>query len=126
MKIKDETGDFCVVGLADEQTRQPDIDKAFSDLIGDEPILLMAHDPATFAAVPKGNSLTLSGHTHGGQFRFPFIGPLVNSSSAPLRWTLGHVVEDGRHLFVSSGLGTSVLPLRINCAPDICFLTICG
>lgn len=126
MKIADDFGDFWIVGLADHQTRQPDIDIAFAKLPDTEPALVMAHDPATFADVPSGPYLTLSGHTHGGQVRLPFIGPVVNSSEAPLRWSAGHIVEDGRNLFVSRGLGTSIFPIRLNCPPEICFLTVHG
>jgi predicted MPP superfamily phosphohydrolase len=76
-------------------------------------------DPASFADVPKGPWVTVSGHTHGGQWRIPFWGPLVNASDAPLRWSHGHIIEGGRHLIVSAGLGTSGLPWRINCPPEI-------
>ena len=123
-KIEDALGDFWIIGLADEQTRQPDIDSAFAAIEGNEPALVMAHDPATFSKIPDGPYLTLSGHTHGGQFRLPIVGPIVNSSDAPLKWSSGHIVENGRHLFVSRGLGTSIFPFRFNCPPEICFLTI--
>jgi predicted MPP superfamily phosphohydrolase len=55
----------------------------------------------------------LCGHTHGGQIQLPFVGALVNMSDAPLRWTYGHIAEDGRNLYVTSGLGVSGLPFRI-------------
>ena len=74
--------------------------------------------------MPRGLIATVSGHTHGGQIRLPFLGAIVNASSAPLRWTHGHVIEDERHLVVSAGLGTSGLPLRLNCPPEIVELVI--
>ena len=126
VKIEDVAGDFWLVGLADDQTRRPEAEKTLAPLPKTEPKLVMAHDPATFAEVPAGPHLTLCGHTHGGQVRLPFVGPLVNSSRAPLRWTAGHIVEEGRHLFVSRGLGTSVIPLRLNCAPELCLISIGG
>lgn len=124
--IGDEFGDFQIIGLADQKTRQPDIDLAFKNCSGIQPALVMAHDPATFASIPNGPYLTLCGHTHGGQCRLPYFGPVVNASQAPLKWSAGYVVEEGRHLFVSRGIGTSTLPLRINCRPEICLLTIKG
>ncbi|WP_282607743.1 metallophosphoesterase [Pelagibius sp. Alg239-R121] len=126
LEIKDQTGDFWLVGLADDQTRRPEARKTLEPIPDAALKLVMAHDPATFADIPTGPNLTLCGHTHGGQVRLPFVGPLVNSSRAPLRWTSGHVVEDGRHLFVSRGLGTSGIPLRFNCPPEVCFLSIGG
>ncbi len=123
-KIKDTCGDFWVIGLADEQTRRPDVDAAFASTKDSELALVLAHDPATFFRIPSGPYLTLSGHTHGGQFRLPVIGPIFNSSNAPLKWSSGYVIENGRHLFVSRGLGTSILPMRFNCPPEVCFLTV--
>ena len=61
----------------------------------ERPTIVLAHDPFWFAHVPPGPHLTLAGHTHGGQFRLPFVGAFVNMSRAPLRWTHGHVEEAG-------------------------------
>lgn len=124
--IRDEDGDFSLIGLADHQTRKPDFLRATKNLAMDMPGLVMAHDPATFAQVSAGPMLTLSGHTHGGQVCLPFFGPITNSSSAPMRWTAGHVVEDERHLFVCRGFGTSILPFRWNCPPEICMIRLGG
>ena len=76
------------------------------------PAIVLAHDPFWFAHVPAGPHLTLAGHTHGGQVRLPWIGAFTNASRAPLRWSLGHVVEEGRQLYVTSGIGTSVMKIR--------------
>ena len=122
--IVDDAGNFFIIGLADEQTRQPEIDTALGHVPEGVPALIMAHDPATFARIPDGPYLTLCGHTHGGQIRLPVLGPVTNSSSAPLRWTAGYIVEDERHLFVSCGLGTSIIPVGINCPPEICLMTV--
>lgn len=124
VKISDNAGDFWIVGLADDETRKPNVELAFSSYVKNEPALVLAHDPVTFADIPSGPYLTLCGHTHGGQIRLPFFGPIFNASRAPLRWTSGYIVEDDRHLFVSRGLGTSVVPFRWNCLPEVSFLTI--
>jgi predicted MPP superfamily phosphohydrolase len=60
----------------------------------------------------------LAGHTHGGQIRLPGIGAVVNASAAPLRWTYGWVNEGGRRMYVTSGLGTSGLPIRLGIPPE--------
>lgn len=123
-RVTDGAGGFCIVGLADDQTREPDAEKTLACVPEGVPAVIMAHDPATFADIPAGPFLTLCGHTHGGQIRLPILGPLTNSSRAPMRWTAGYIVEEGKHLFVSRGLGTSVIPVRLNCPPEVCLMTV--
>ena len=108
-----------LAGLADEQTRTPDMAATLAGVPEDEPVVVLAHNPATFATVPERALVTLCGHTHGGQVSLPFYGPLVNATKSPLRWTYGHIVEDGRNMIVSAGIGTSVLPIRFNMPPEI-------
>src|SRR4029453_11446109 len=60
---------------------------------------------------PHRVALTLSGHTHGGQVRLFNYSPMVPSRYGN-RYAYGHVVEGGRHMIVSGGLGTSILPGR--------------
>jgi predicted MPP superfamily phosphohydrolase len=88
------------------------------------PTLVLAHDPVWFADLPAGPHLMLAGHTHGGQFRFPVVGPVVNMSGAPLRWTYGLIEEGGRRLYVTAGLGTSGIPLRIGCPPEFAIIDV--
>jgi predicted MPP superfamily phosphohydrolase len=78
----------------------------------------MAHEPDIFATVPRRVSLTVSGHTHGGQVRLAGFAPIVPSKYGR-RFTYGHIVEDERHLIVSGGLGMSGLPIRFGVPPEI-------
>jgi len=71
-------------------------------------------------------TLTLAGHTHGGQVSFPLLGAPVVPSSYGQRYAHGHVVEDGRHMFVTSGLGTSIIPARFGVPPEVAFVRIRG
>ena len=82
------------------------------------PVILLAHEPDIFPDVPKRVSLTLSGHTHGGQIRLFGYSPVVPSRFGN-RYAYGHVVEDDRHLIVSGGLGFSILPIRFGVRPEI-------
>lgn len=82
------------------------------------PIVLMAHEPDIFPKVPKRVSLTISGHTHGGQVRIFGYAPVVPSRFGS-RYVYGHLVEDDRHLIVSGGLGCSGLPVRFGSTPEI-------
>ena len=113
-----------VAGIADDMTRSPDVAGALSQVRAGDAAIVVMHDPAGFAEVPRGPYVSIAGHTHGGQIRPPFVGPLRVPSRAPRRWTYGHIVEDGCHLVVSAGVGTSILPLRFNMPPEIVLLTV--
>jgi predicted MPP superfamily phosphohydrolase len=83
-----------------------------------EPVILMAHEPDIFPKVPARVALTISGHTHGGQVRLFGYSPIVPSEYGN-RYAYGHVIERGRHLVVSGGLGVARLPVRIGVPPEI-------
>jgi uncharacterized protein len=85
----------------------------------DDPVLLLVHEPDIFTRVPARVALTLAGHTHGGQIRLPLIWPAFVPSKYGARFAYGHVIEDGRHLIVSGGLGTSIVPARLGVPPEI-------
>ena len=85
---------------------------------GDSPMILLSHEPDIFPRVPGRVALTLSGHTHGGQVRLPGV-PLRVPSNHGDRYAYGHIVEEGRHLIVSAGLGTSGYPMRFGVPPEI-------
>jgi len=89
------------------------------------PVILLAHEPDIFARVPQRVSLTLSGHTHGGQVRLFGYSPRVPSRFGN-RFAYGHIVEDDRHLVVSGGLGCSILPVRIGVPPEIVMVDVGG
>jgi predicted MPP superfamily phosphohydrolase len=85
----------------------------------DDPVLLLVHEPDIFPSVPSRVALTLAGHTHGGQIRVPLIWPAFVPSQYGTRFAYGHIVEQDRHLIVSGGLGTSVIPARLGVPPEI-------
>ncbi len=95
-----------------------DLPAALAQVTDDAPVVLMAHEPDIFPNVPDRVSLTLAGHTHGGQIRIFGYVPYVPSRFGS-RYLYGHKIEDGRHLIVSGGLGCSSLPLRIGAPPEI-------
>jgi uncharacterized protein len=90
------------------------------------PIVLLVHEPDIFPKVPARVSLTLAGHTHGGQVDLPIIGRLVIPSRYGDRYAYGHVVEEGRQLIVSGGLGCTSLPIRIGVPPEIVLIDVGG
>jgi hypothetical protein len=71
-------------------------------------------------------SLTLAGHTHGGQIRIPYLWTPFVPSAYGTRFAYGHVVEGGRHMVVSGGLGTSLVPARLGVPPEIVRITLTG
>jgi predicted MPP superfamily phosphohydrolase len=68
--------------------------------------------------------LILAGHTHGGQIWLPIIGSPVVPSSYGQKYAFGHVRENGVDMFVTTGIGTSILPFRFMMPPEIAVLTI--
>ena len=80
----------------------------------------MTHSPDVFVDVQKSNvKLTLAGHVHGGQVRLPFIGALIIPSKYGDKYSHGLIEEDGQKMVVTKGIGTSILPVRFNCIPEI-------
>jgi predicted MPP superfamily phosphohydrolase len=100
-----------------------DLRGTLAKITGDAPIILLAHEPDVFPKVSPRVSLTLSGHTHGGQVRLFGYSPVVPSRFGN-RYAYGHVVEDGRHLIVSGGLGFSILPVRLGVRPEILLIEL--
>lgn len=86
------------------------------------PVVLLAHDPRRlYEAADLGVGAVLSGHTHGGQVVLPIVG-----APAAKRFPVaGGLAMRGRtRLFVSRGVGTVVLPIRVNCPPEVAVLTL--
>jgi uncharacterized protein len=113
-----------LVGVSDLWEGRHDIVRALGGVPPGAPILAFTHNPDIFPYMPERVQLTIAGHTHGGQVDLPFVGRPVVPSRYGERYAVGHVVENGRHLFVSSGLGTSILPLRFRVPPEVSVLII--
>jgi predicted MPP superfamily phosphohydrolase len=95
-----------------------DLKGTLAQVTDDAPVVLMAHEPDIFVAMSDRVALTVCGHTHGGQVRVMGFTPYVPSRFGK-RYAYGHIVENGRHLVVSGGLGCSVVPVRMGCPPEI-------
>jgi hypothetical protein len=115
---------FWIAGVADLWTRPVNIPRALSGVPAEEPVLLLTHNPDVFPDVPARVALTLAGHTHGGQVALPFVGRPILPSRYGQRYAYGLVVEEGRALFVSPGIGTSLLPVRFRVPPEISIVTL--
>lgn len=113
-----------IAGVADLMERFPEIDTTLSKVKDNSSVLLLSHNPDVFPFVPERVSLTISGHTHGGQVNLPFFGRLIVPSGFGQRYAFGHVHENNKDLFVSTGIGTSIIPVRYRVVPEIEILTV--
>jgi predicted MPP superfamily phosphohydrolase len=102
-----------------------DLPGTMAQISDDAPILLMAHEPDIFPRVPKRVALTVAGHTHGGQVALAGFTPVVPSRFGS-RFVRGHIVEEGRHMIVSAGLGCSGAPIRFGVPPEIVLVELGG
>ncbi len=117
---------FWIAGLEDQwayltgrrTSGLDDLPGTLAQVTDDAPVILLAHEPDIFVSVPSRVSLTLSGHTHGGQVNLFGWRPAVPSRFGE-RFVYGHVVEDDRHLIVSGGLGCSIAPVRFMSPPEV-------
>jgi len=113
-----------LVGLADLWTRTQHVEELVGEVPPGETMIAVAHNPDIFPRLPSRVPLLLAGHTHGGQVRFPIFGSVIHPSEYGQRYAAGHIFENGHHLFVTTGIGTSILPVRFNVPPEIVLLTI--
>lgn len=116
--------DLWIAGVADYARRGARVALSLARVPEGAPVLLLSHNPDVFPWVPDHVALTLAGHTHGAQVDLPLLRAKVVPSRFGLRYVAGHVVEHGRQLFVSRGVGSSGLPVRFNAAPEIPILKL--
>jgi uncharacterized protein len=143
---------FWLAGLDDQLALKPnrvanrqnwqgldDLEGTLAQVNDDAPVLMMAHEPDIIGAIPSRVSLTLSGHTHGGQINCFGYKPAYAAKPGMNR-AYGHVVDFGgttlsrhlslaaepRHLIVSGGLGCSVVPVRFGVPPEITVVQLGG
>jgi len=85
-------------------------------------VVLLAHDPRRLAEASALNiPLVLSGHTHGGQVVLPLVGAIA-AQKFPVIAGIGR--RDKTTMFVSRGVGTVYVPVRVNCPPEVAVLTL--
>jgi predicted MPP superfamily phosphohydrolase len=115
-------GALFVAGIDDHKNGRPDIKRAFREH-GGEPVLFLTHNPDALVermgeAPPVW--LALAGHLHGGQIRVPFIGAPYNPSRYPRIFDWGWAKGTKMRAYVTRGTGVVVVPMRVNCPPEIC------
>jgi predicted MPP superfamily phosphohydrolase len=113
-----------LAGLSDLWGGNPKIEDTLKQITDNAPVIAITHNPDLFPAIPSRIALTITGHSHGGQVALPLIGRPVVPSKFGQRYAIGHIVEAGKHLFVTSGIGTSIFPVRFGVPPEVSVLTI--
>ena len=123
--IRRSGGDIVLAGLADALTGHPDFSETLDGAPEGEDTIVLSHSPDPFAEMPASLPVMLAAHTHCGQVTIPFFGrPYINVRHKD--YACGRVDRAGQTLYVTGGVGTSIVPLRFLNPPEIVFVTIRG
>ncbi len=115
--------DLWLVGLDDSLAGAPDVTRAFAGVPAGANVIVLLHSPAGVRVVQGRTRLALAGHTHGGQIRWPWGSPLWLPPGSG-QFVEGTYDLGGTTLFVSRGLGNSILDARLFCPPEIAIFDI--
>jgi predicted MPP superfamily phosphohydrolase len=132
--------DLCIMGVEDTRDSGTNRDSILIDYIdktikitadenknyNDIPKIMLCHKPYIFNNIADKNlDLIVSGHTHGGQIVFVKLGDFNLSIAASIsKYVSGYYREGNSQMYVSRGIGTVALPIRLNCPPEITMLTL--
>jgi predicted MPP superfamily phosphohydrolase len=121
--IRRSGGDVVVAGVADLWTGEPDFAAALDGAPADADTIVLSHSPDVLPDMPRGPALMFAGHGHCGQVTIPLVGrPIVPLRNK--RYACGLLEEDGKVLYVTAGIGTSILPVRFLNPPEIVVITL--
>jgi len=117
---------LTIVGLDDSYSHHMDVEAGFSGLVEGERAIVLEHCPDDVTSIVASGhaSLVLTGHTHGGQVRLPLWGDRLTAVLEGAPFVRGLYEVDGVPLYVNQGLGTSVLPVRLFCPPEVTVFTL--
>ncbi len=125
-RIERPGGAFWLGGLADYESMRakPSYGATLDGLEGDDPVVVMSHWPDAFATAPDRVAITFAGHSHCGQVNLPFFGRLMHASPGSEKWPCGLYSKGQGRLYVSGGVGVSIVPVRFNQPPEIAVVTL--
>jgi predicted MPP superfamily phosphohydrolase len=118
---------IAIAGIDDLWTADADLDAALAEIPAASPVILLSHNPTVIKELSeKGVDLVVSGHTHGGQIRLPFIGPLI---TLPIGISQDYdqgifAIDDGTTLAITRGAGETWARSRLFAWPEIMLLTV--
>ncbi len=114
-----------IAGVGDLWTDTQDLALALAAVPEDGCAVLLSHSPDYLEEMDDRRvKLVLSGHTHGGQINLPLIGTPIVPSEYGNRYARGLVKRDWKQVYITRGVGMSVLPVRFRCRPEISLLTL--
>jgi predicted MPP superfamily phosphohydrolase len=126
--LEKEGARLCVAGVDDLNRGKPDLDVLPPPGQRDF-TLLLAHDPDQAERARRDYDrvdLIVSGHTHGGQVRLPWVGALLNPSRYDELYEEGLRRRPWTQVYTSRGVGTVHVPVRFLCRPEVAILTLTG
>jgi uncharacterized protein len=115
--------DVWLVGLDDPSSGAPNLEAALKSVPAGAFTIALFHSPAYFDQVASHCPLALAGHTHGGQVRIPLVPPLWLPRGSG-RYLAGWYRHGAAQMYVSRGIGTSILPIRFLCRPELAIITL--
>jgi len=122
--IESSAARFWLAGVGDAVVRNADLSAALQRVPSDDAVVLLAHEPDYADYVARYPvDLQLSGHSHGGQVRFPFVPPLFLPEMAK-KYVWGLYEIGGLTLYTNPGLGTIRVPVRLNCPPEVTLISV--
>ena len=115
--------DLWIAGLDDPASGEPDLDRALVGAPTAAFKLVLMHAPDYFDQIAGRFDLALAGHTHGGQIVLPGLAPLWLPPGGQ-RHVKGWSSRNGSQLFVSRGIGTSIIPMRLLSRPEVAIIEV--
>jgi predicted MPP superfamily phosphohydrolase len=113
---------FVLAGIGDSMTGHARVSKALAGRSAGDDVIAITHGPDVFEGLDARADVLFAGHTHGGQIWLPFYGS--PGWTGPYR--KGLFPRGEQRLFVTTGIGMSVLPMRFGCPPEIVIATVSG
>ena len=122
--IEHDGARFWLAGVDDVLSGAPDLAETLHGIPANDAVILLAHEP-DFAdeAAKVSIDLQLSGHSHGGQVRIPFV-PLFYLPDLAKKYVMGTYQVGPLPLYTNAGIGTVNIPVRLNCPPEITLITV--
>lgn len=115
--------DICIIGIADFDTAQPS-PLAAKGCAANAVKFVITHSPDALSFAPMDSALIVTGHTHGGQINIPWIGRRVTATRAGRDYAYGLKDYNGVPVFITAGVGTSILPARFRAPPEYVVITL--
>lgn len=123
-RVETPSGDLWIVGIDDAILGTPDVPQAFAGAPPDAATVALWHEPDWAVEAARHNPLLqLSGHSHGGQMRLPFIGNIA-APSGGRRYVSGLSHAAGMPIYTSRGVGVYRPPIRFRCPPEVTLVTL--